>query len=109
MIFGEEDSETPRPAQPQQQQIRLDASSMETVYANSFATANTPDEITLYLGANTPMPGLKQPVVKISHRVILNPPNAKRLMLAMQQTVKAHEERFGPIELPPGQRGGQQS
>ena len=105
MIFGEDDSANPNQGQPQQQQIRLDASTMETVYANSFATANTPDEITLYLGANSPLPGLKQPVVKISHRVMLNPPNAKRLMIALQQTVKAHEDRFGPIELPPGQRG----
>jgi hypothetical protein len=32
------------------------------------------------------------------------PANAKRLMLALQQAIHAHEERFGPIELPPQRR-----
>ncbi len=102
MIFGEEESQ---PQQPRQQQVRLDASRMETVYANSFAMATTPDEISLYLGVNTPMPGLKQPLVKISHRLVLIPQNAKRLMVALQQTIKTYEDRFGPIELPPQQGG----
>lgn len=105
MIFGEDDSQQPQPDQPQQHQVRLDATGMETIYANSFAMANSPDEVTLYLGVNSPMPGLKQPTVKISHRVVLIPQNAKRLMVALQQTVKAHEDRFGPIELPPPPQG----
>lgn len=99
MIFGEEDSQPPGP-QPRQQ-VRLDTSSMDTVYANFFALAGAQDEITLYFGANSPMPGLKEPVMKISHRLLLLPPNAKRLMVALQQTVKAHEDRFGPIEITP--------
>ena len=109
MIFGEDE---PRPqGQPRsQQQVHLDASSMKTVYANSFAVATSPDEITVYLGVNSPMPGMTQPVVKISHRLIMIPQHAKRLMLALQHTVKLHEDRFGPIELPPppqppGQQG----
>jgi hypothetical protein len=77
---------------------------METIYANFFALAGAPDEITLYLGANSPMPGVKEPTAKVSHRVMLLPANAKRLMVALQQTVKAHEDRFGPIELPPPPR-----
>ncbi len=102
MIFGEEESQ---PQQPRPQQVRLDASGMETLYANSFAMATTPDEISLYLGVNTPMPGLKQPLVKISHRLVMIPQNAKRLMVALEQTIKAYEDRFGPIELPPQQGG----
>lgn len=99
MIFGEDESR-PQP-QPQQQQITLDASGMETIYANFFALAGSADEVTVYLGANSPMPGAKQPAVKISHRLMLLPQNAKRLLIAMQQTVKAHEDRFGPIEIAP--------
>jgi len=105
MIFGEDGSQQ-QPGQPQRQQIRLDATNMETLYANSFAMATSPDEITLYLGVNTPMPGMKQPTVKLSHRMILVPQHAKRLALALHQTVKAFEDRFGPIELPPPPRGG---
>lgn len=109
MIFGEEDSgpqDLPGGPRPQQQQIQLDTSSMDTVYTNFFALAGSADEITAYLGANTPMPGLKQPVVKVSHRLIMIPSIAKRLLLALQQTVSAHEDRFGPIELPPPPKQG---
>lgn len=92
-------------SQPQpQQQIRLDASTMETVYANFFALAGSSDELVLYLGTNSPLPGPQQPPIKISHRIMLLPQNAKRLLLALQQAVKAHEDRFGPIELPPPRR-----
>jgi hypothetical protein len=98
MIFGEDDS---RPQPAPQQQITLDASQMETIYANFFALAGSADEVTVYLGANSPMPGAKQPAVRISHRLMLLPQNAKRLLIALQQTVKAHEDRFGPIEIAP--------
>jgi len=105
MIFGEESS-TPQ-NQPQPQQIRLDLSGMETVYANAFALAGSPDEVVLYVGANLPLPNMKEPVVRVSHRVTLIPANAKRQLIALQQTIKAHEERFGPIELPPPRRPAQ--
>lgn len=106
MIFGEDDPQPqPESGQPARQQIRLDASAMETIYANSFALASSPDEITVYLGCNSPLPGMKQPTVKISHRMVLIPQNAKRLAQVLGQTVKAYEDRFGPIELPPPPKG----
>lgn len=97
MIFGED----PTPQPQQQQRIRFDISTTETVYANFFAVAGSPDEIVFYLGANAPLPGMTEPVIRVSHRLIMLPQNAKRLMVALQQTVKAHEDRFGPIELAP--------
>jgi len=100
MIFGEEEQQP----QAQRPQVRLDIAHMETVYANSFAVAGSPEEIVLYIGANLPMPNVREAIVRVSHRITLLPANAKRLMLALQQTIKAHEERFGPIELPPPQR-----
>ena len=104
MIFGEKDEQFMDPQPHKPQQIRLDTGSMETIYANFFALAGSPDEIVLYLGANSPLPNTPQPAVKVSHRLMMLPPNAKRLMLALQQAVKAHEDRFGPIELPPPRR-----
>lgn len=103
MIFGEENQPRPGQGGQQQQQIRLDASTMETVYANFFALAGSAEEVTVYFGANSPLPNVREPVVKLSHRLMLLPQNAKRLMIALQQTIKAHEDRFGPIELPPMQ------
>ncbi len=110
MIFGEEDDQPmeSRPQHPQQpsqpQQVRLDASTMETVYANFFALAGSPDELVIYFGTNSPLPNVSPPAIKVSHRLMLLPANAKRLLLALQQAVKAHEDRFGPIELPPPRR-----
>lgn len=107
MIFGEEDDQPmeSQPQHPQQpQQIRLDVSTMETVYANFFALAGSPDELVIYFGTNSPLPNVSQPAIKVSHRLMLLPANAKRLLLALQQAVKAHEDRFGPIELPPPRR-----
>ncbi len=112
MIFGE-DNATPQGNDPQGhaggagqqgQQVRLDASRMETIFANFFALAASSDEVTIYLGANSPMPGNAQPLISMSHRVMMSPSNAKRLMMALQQTVQAHEERFGPIEVAPPKR-----
>ncbi len=118
MIFGEDDSANrppPGPGQPGHplpggqpppgaQQLRLDTTGMETVYANFFALAGSPDEFVIYFGANSPLPNVQQPMIRLSHRLMLLPANAKRLLLALQQAVKAHEDRFGPIELPPQQR-----
>ncbi len=104
MIFGEEDDRHMDPHPQQPQQLRLDLSAMETVYANFFALAGTADELVAYLGVNSPLPNVQQPVLKVSHRLVLQPANAKRLAIALQQAVKAHEDRFGPIELPPMRR-----
>ncbi|MBK9119160.1 MAG: DUF3467 domain-containing protein [Phycisphaerales bacterium] len=104
MIFGEEDSQARGPQSNPQQQIRLDMNQMDTLYANFFALAGSAEELVIYLGANSPLPNVTQPVIKVSHRLMLLPANAKRLLLALQQAVKAHEDRFGPIELPPPQR-----
>ncbi len=108
MIFGEDES-TPKSNPQQPQQVRLEIGQMETVYANSFALAGAPDEVAIYVGANLPLPNVKEPVVRISHRIVLLPANAKRLMIALQQTIKAHEERFGPIEISPPRRPEQRN
>lgn len=112
MIFGEEDTQPmaqpPQSNQPNQQnqrQVTVDASRMETVYANMFAISFLPDEMTVFLGTNTVLPQANTPLAMLSHRVILNPQNAKRLAIALQQTVKQHEERFGPIEVGTQQQG----
>jgi hypothetical protein len=108
MIFGEDDSRLPgsQPAGQGQagQQLRVDISQMETTYANFFALAGSADEIVLYLGANAPLPGVANAPMRITERVIMLPQNAKRLLIALDQTVKAHEDRFGPIEIAPTKR-----
>jgi hypothetical protein len=104
MIFGEEDQSSMEPQPQPPRQLRFDISTMDTVYANFFALAGSPDELVVYLGTNSPLPNMPQPALKVSHRLVMQPANAKRLMLALQQAIQAHEERFGPIELPPPRR-----
>lgn len=103
MIFGESDSQAGPPHGQPQRSIRLDTSGLDTVYANFFAVAGSPDDVALYFGASSMLPGASEPMVRLSQRVMMIPSAAKRLMLALQQTIKQHEERFGPIELPPMQ------
>ena len=90
MIFGEDDAQPePEPGQPHRQQVRLDASQMETIYANSFALASSPDEITVYLGCNSPLPGMKQPTVKMvspihhSSAIISSPKSAYSTLISL--------------------------
>ncbi|MDX2198815.1 MAG: DUF3467 domain-containing protein [Phycisphaerae bacterium] len=108
MIFGEEESNPmanqPQQGNNQQQQVRIDASRMDTIYSNFFATSATGEEITVYLGANSLAPNSTQPMPILSHRLMLTPPNAKRMMQALQQTVTAYEKNFGPIEVTPPPR-----
>ncbi len=105
MIFGEDDSRMQnQPQQGQGQQIRVDVSKMDSVYANFFALAGSADEIVIYCGANSALPGVGNMPMQISHRVIMLPATAKRLLIALEQTVKAHEDRFGPIEIAPPKR-----
>lgn len=106
MIFGEEGSGSQQNRQPQQQQqqLRVDVSRMDTIYANFFALAGSPEELTLYLATNSSIPGAQEPILTVTHRLMMLPSKAKQLMMLLQQAVKAHEDRFGPIELAPQQR-----
>ena len=89
-----------------QQQIRLNvnADQMRTSYANAFQTHSTPEELLLSLGINQTLPSKAEGVaaemiLQFTDRIIMNHYTAKRLALSLLQSVQAHEERFGSIEL----------
>ena len=42
------------------------------------------------------LPGM--PKAKIHNRIVMNPENAKRLLLALQDNINKFESQFGPIE-----------
>lgn len=44
----------------------------------------------------TMLPGM--PKAKVKNRIILNPENAKRLMLSLQENVARYEKHFGTIK-----------
>jgi hypothetical protein len=95
--------------QPQQQrvQIRVDESKMQTTYANTIRTATTQDELVLDFGLNIPQQQQQgqdpSMVFGVTSRVVMNWGGAKRLMMSLNQAVKAYEDRFGEIAMPGSQ------
>src|SRR5205814_8597080 len=76
--------------QPQQQQIQvmLDEREMRTIYSNAYRFHTTADEVVMDVGFNMPNPnpnpnqqgaGGQQLLFKVTERIIMTYPNAKRL------------------------------
>ena len=90
---------------PQQQlQIRIDESKMQTTYSNGVLTKNTPEEVILDFGFQSPAPPAQQGdapqmQLQISQRIILSYHSAKRLAITLSRLIQRHEERFGELEL----------
>ena len=85
-------------------QVHVEATGMETIYANAFQSNATPEEILISFGMNQMLPqqAEDQPAqvrLKLDTRVVLNPYTAKRLAIQLAQMVRQHEVQFGPLEL----------
>ena len=93
----------PRPTAPTAPnappQIQLDESKVSAAYANFCRVTGTPEEVLLDFGLNPEPMGYPKNPVKISERIVLNYFTAKRLLLALNMSVKRHEEAFGPLEI----------
>jgi hypothetical protein len=97
---------------PQNQQVQLivDDRDIKTLYANAYRIHTAIEEVVVDLGFNMPnpntQPGQPQAILfKVSDRLILSFPNAKRLALSLGQLVKRYEQQFGELPLvPPGAR-----
>jgi len=85
--------------QAQQMQIPVDASALESVYANFFRVTGTPEELVLDFGLNTQQMTPTGPeTVKLSHRLVMSFYTAKRLLGALQWAVQRYEGNFGMLE-----------
>ena len=71
-------------AAPQASTIEIDASQAAPSYANFCRVTGTPEEVE---------------AIDIDQRIVMNFYTAKRLLTALQLTVKRHEETFGELEL----------
>lgn len=80
--------------------IAWDDSGMDSVYANiATATANR-EEFFLLFGTHQSWrsnPDTNTLDVKLSNRIVLSPFAAKRLVLILQHSISAYEEKFGKI------------
>ena len=77
-------------------QIRLDEGGVSTQYANFCFTAGTREGMLLGFG-NHDWQG--QNPIKVESKIELSYFNSKRLLAALNQVVKRHEEIFGSIEI----------
>jgi hypothetical protein len=120
MAKEEKTPEAAPPAQaaaPAEQQMRLSVSTagMETSYSNFFRVTATFEELVMDFGLHSGLMTQSGPEsVKLTDRIVLSFPTAKRLHTALQMALGRHEQVFGVIEtepqrrmrIQPGQAGG---
>jgi hypothetical protein len=81
-------------------QITWDDSKMVTTYANVCNVLGTREEIMLLFGSNQAWSREpKEVTVSLSHRIVLNPYAAKRLMTMLEIGLKEYETRYGVLKL----------
>ena len=78
--------------------VKWDDSNMQAAYANVANVSCTREEVTLLFGTHqTWHAGQKDVSVLLSHRIMLNPYAAKRMLLLLDATIKKYESTFGEI------------
>ena len=78
--------------------IRWDDSRMQSAYANVCNVASTQEEVVLMFGINQAWhAGQPEIPIQLSSRLIISPHVAKRLALLLNNVLREHEARFGPL------------
>ena len=78
--------------------VNWDDSNMQAAYANVANVSCTREEVTLLFGTNqTWHAGQKDLTILLSHRIMLSPFAAKRMLLLLDATIKKYESAFGEI------------
>jgi Protein of unknown function (DUF3467) len=77
----------------------VDVSGIQPGYSNFCRVTATPEEVILDFGLNAQPFAMGAQPVKISQRTVVNFYTAKRLLVALETTIRRHEDTFGPIEL----------
>ena len=97
----------PAAGQPMQVAVQVDVSKMQPVYCNFFrlSLSSSTEEILMDVGLHTGImiPGGMEPI-HLTHRLVMNPFVAKRLIESLRQIVVRHEQAFGVLEVDPQKR-----
>ena len=86
------------PADPQRQQVTVDASKAHAAYTNFCRVTGTPEELIIDFGLNAQPMGVPTEPIEISERIVMNYFTAKRMMGALQMSLQRHEAAFGVLE-----------
>jgi hypothetical protein len=89
----------PPNAEPAKTEVTVETAGVQPGYTNFCRVTATPEEVILDAGLNPQPFGAGAQPVKINQRVVMNLYTAKRLMIALETTIRRHEQTFGPIEL----------
>ena len=82
--------------------LRWDDAKMQTRYANVVQVTGTREEIAILLGTHqvwSKDQDVKEVVVPLEERVLLNPSAAKRLLLQLGILLRGYESKYGTIPL----------
>ena len=80
-------------------EVTVNFAGVQPGYSNFCRVTATPEEVILDFGLNPQPFALGAEPVKISQRTVVNFYTAKRLLIALETTIRRHEDTFGPIEL----------
>ena len=95
----------PVPAPPPPVRLEIATQGMTSSYANFFRVAGTFEELLLDFGFHSGLVvGTQTEPAKITHRMIMTFPTAKRLLGALQAAIQRHEQTFGTVETDPQKR-----
>ncbi|MDB5326690.1 MAG: hypothetical protein JWM57_2259 [Phycisphaerales bacterium] len=92
---------------PNNVQLVVDDRELKTTYTNGYLINQTAEEVVIDFGFNMPRPnqgGQPQVMFKLTDRIVLSYPNAKRLAGSLLQLIKRYEQQFGEIPTQPGAR-----
>lgn len=88
------------PNRQQVNQIEVDDHAVSALYANFVRVTGSPEELIIDFALN-PQPMMTAPTqpIRVAQRVVVNFYTAKRLLGALIQAVKRHEDAFGVLEV----------
>ena len=98
-------SEHQAPPADGQIEALVDERDMRTIFTNFFRMFPASEELILEFCFNMPNPnpnaaGKQQVLIKVTDRVIMSYPTAKRLANSLVQFVKRYEQQFGEVQMP---------
>ena len=101
--MSNEDVKRPQEGEPEQRRLQIRDTGTGTHYANFFTITGSQDAILLSFGNQFGNPD----VVQIENKVVLSPPNAKRMAISLGHVIRRYEEQHGEINVSvPSQQAG---
>ncbi len=87
------------PATQQQFQITIDDSKAPSTYSNLVRVGGSAEEIVLDFAGPLRPTGNNTAVMQVQQRIMMNPWAAKRLAMALGQTIQRYEQTYGVLEI----------